>query len=77
MSSGESTYRALCGASHLEAAVRRLTAQELTDVAEYIGGLPPGGGIPSMVWGAVQGELGRARHQRQRAAKRERKGAGR
>lgn len=51
-------YQRLCKASNLDAAVSAMTADELAAVAEYISGLPRGGGIPAQIFGAVSARLG-------------------
>lgn len=59
MTAGSTIYQNLCAAGDIDHALRRITDAELTALAEYLGVMPVRGGIPAMVWGAVQGELGR------------------
>lgn len=55
--SGEAIYHELCEASDLDAAVSRLNRDELAEVAEYLSGLEPRGGVPSQVFGVVTAKL--------------------
>ncbi len=50
-------YQRLCETSNLDAAVKLLTADELTKVAAYVAGLKPSGGLPAQVWGVIQQAL--------------------
>ena len=60
MKSGSRIYQSLCKAGDIDHALRELTIDQLTNVASYLGnGMCNHGGIPAMVWGAVQCELGR------------------
>lgn len=53
MKDGRKIYHGLCEAESLDAAVSRLTRDELAEVAEYLAEMAPKGGLPSQVWGAV------------------------
>jgi hypothetical protein len=55
--SGEAIYREICQASDLDAAVSRLDRDALAEVAEYLSGLEPRGGVPSQVFGVVSAKL--------------------
>lgn len=50
-------YRKLCESNNLDAAVSRLSCDDLAAVAQYIAKLKPSGGLPSQVWGSVQQAL--------------------
>lgn len=51
-------YQRVCKAASLDAAVAKLSEGELTDLAEYLSGLEPTGGIPAQVFGMVTARLG-------------------
>jgi len=55
--SGREIYQELCEAASLDAAVSRLSRDDLAAVAEYLADLRPAGGVPSQVWGAVSAAL--------------------
>lgn len=57
MKPGRDLYREICEAENLDAAVSRLSRDELAEVAEYLADLTPAGGIPSQVWGLVCARL--------------------
>ncbi|MEO5713003.1 MAG: hypothetical protein ABIT37_05905 [Luteolibacter sp.] len=50
-------YQRLCEATNLDAAVKALSPDELTKVAEYLAALKPSGGLPAQVWGVIQQAL--------------------
>lgn len=54
---GREIYRAICEDESLDAAVSRLSREDLAEVAEYLADLSPAGGVPSQVWGAVSARL--------------------
>jgi hypothetical protein len=54
---GREIYRTLCEDESLDAAVSRLSREDLAEVAEYLADLSPAGGVPSQVWGAVSARL--------------------
>ena len=55
--SGEQIYNSLCKASDLDAAVSRLSREDLATVAEYISDQEPFGGVPAQVFGVVTAKL--------------------
>lgn len=57
MKHGRDLYREICEAENLDAAVSRLSRDELAEVAEYLADLGPAGGVPSQVWGLVCARL--------------------
>ena len=54
--SGREVYHGLCEAKDLRKAVRKLKAEDLTTVAEFLACVP--GTIPGMVWDVVKAALG-------------------
>ena len=57
MKHGRQLYQHVCEAESLDAAVSRLTREELAEVAEYLSDLRPAGGVPSQVFGMVSAAL--------------------
>lgn len=57
MSDGRAIYQQLCEAKSLDAAVSRLSRDQLAEVAAFLGELKPAGGVPAQVWGAVSARL--------------------
>ena len=57
MSDAAELYRALCRASNLDAAVARLSRERLADVAQYVSGLRPTGGVPAQIFGMISARL--------------------
>jgi hypothetical protein len=48
----------LCESRNLDAAVARVPREALAELAEYLSGLRPTGGIPAQIFGMVSARLG-------------------
>lgn len=59
--SGEEIYHSLCQARSLDAAVSRLSREDLAAVATHLSSLHPSGGVPAQVWGMISARLGEVR----------------
>lgn len=59
--SGSRVFQRICKSASLDAAVARLSAAELAEVAEYLSGLGAAGGVPAQVFGMVSARLGGGR----------------
>ena len=57
MSGGEAIYQRLCRARNLDAAVSRLSCEELAEVALTLSGMSPTGGVPAQIFGMISARL--------------------
>ena len=67
--SGEAIYHHLCKARSLDAAVTRLSREDLAAVATHLSGLHPSGGVPAQVWGMVSSRMEVADKPKRRAVR--------
>lgn len=54
---GRELYHQICDADSIDAAVSRLSRDELAEVAEYLADIGATGGVPAQIWGAVAARL--------------------
>jgi hypothetical protein len=69
VSRGESLYQGLCRARSLDAAVARMGREDLAEVAVYLSGIKPTGGVPAQIMGMVSARLGETEPKKRRATK--------
>lgn len=66
--SGREIYHLVCADTNLDAAVSRLSREDLAEAAQYLSDIGPTGGVPAQIFGMISARLSAPIKRRKEAA---------